>query len=349
VSAQTPRLQPPGPQRAALQPKDYASDQEVRWCPGCGDYAILKAVERALAELGADPDGTVFVSGIGCAARFPHYLATYGLHGIHGRAPAIATGIKLARPELDVWVVGGDGDMLAIGTGHLVHALRRDVDMVILILNNEVYGLTKGQASPTTPVGTRTTSTPQGVVERPLNACEVALAAGAGFVARGIDVQQKVLPEILVRARNHPGAALVEILQNCVIYADGAFAQVTDKAVEAEAQLQLRHGEPLLFAHGRKGLRPARGRLGLEPVEIGEGGWQAAGVALHDERDRAAALLLAGLQPPMPVAVGVLFADPAPVSYERAVRAQMAEARAREPGLDLARVLRRSRTWTVPG
>lgn len=332
-----------------LQPKDYASDQEVRWCPGCGDYAILKAVERALAELQADPDRTVFVSGIGCAARFPHYLATYGLHGIHGRAPAIATGVKLARPELDVWVVGGDGDMLAIGTGHLVHALRRDVDLVILILNNEIYGLTKGQASPTTPVGTRTGSTPLGVVDRPLSACELALAAGARFVARGIDVQQKVLPDILVRARNHPGAALVEILQNCVIYADGAFAEVTDKAVEAEAQVHLRHGEPLLLAHGRKGLRPARDRLGLELVEIGPGGWQEAGVPLHDERDRAAAMLLAGLKPPMPVAVGVLYADPAETSYERAVHGQAAAARARDPGLDLAQVMRRARTWTVAG
>lgn len=349
MSAQPPALQSRAAQPFTRQPKDYASDQEVRWCPGCGDYAVLKAVERALAELRADPDRTVFVSGIGCAARFPHYLATYGFHGIHGRAPAIATGIKLARPELDLWVVGGDGDMLAIGTGHLVHALRRDVDMVILILNNEIYGLTKGQASPTTPVGTRTGSTPEGVVERPLNACELALAAGASFVARGIDVQQKLLPELLVRAHDHPGAALVEILQNCVIYADGAFAAVTDKAVEAEAQVQLRHGEPLLLAHGRKGLRPARGRLGLELVEIGAGGWQEAGVLVHDERDRAAAMLLAALQPPLPVAVGVLFADPAAASYEQAVRAQIEEARAREPGLDLDRVVRRARTWTVAG
>ena len=177
------------PRRA---PKDYASDQEVRWCPGCGDYAVLRAVERALSELGADPDRTVFVSGIGCAARFPHYLAAYGFHGIHGRAPVIATGIKLARPELDVWVVGGDGDMLAIGTNHLVHTLRRDVDLVILILNNEVYGLTKGQASPTTPIGTRTASTPSGAIERPLSACSLALAAGARFVARAVDVHPAV-------------------------------------------------------------------------------------------------------------------------------------------------------------
>lgn len=332
-----------------LEPKDYASDQEVRWCPGCGDYAILKAVEKALAELRADPDRTVFVSGIGCAARFPHYLATYGFHGIHGRAPALATGIKLANPELDVWVVGGDGDMLAIGTNHLVHALRRDVDLVILILNNEIYGLTKGQASPTTPAGTRTSSTPLGVVERPLSACALALAAGARFVARAIDIQQKLLPEILVRAHDQPGAAMVEILQNCVIYADGAWSHLTDKAVAAEAQLLVRHGAPLLFAEGRKGLRLARDRVGLEVVEVGPEGPDAAGVLRHDERDRTLAGLLAALEPPMPVALGVLYADPAATSFERALRAQNEEARAREPGLDLAALMRRAPTWEVAG
>jgi len=337
----------PAPGR--LRPEDYASDQEVRWCPGCGDYAVLKAVEKALSELRADPDRTVFVSGIGCAARFPHYLATYGFHGIHGRAPALATGIKLARPELDVWVVGGDGDMLAIGTNHLVHALRRDVDLVILILNNEIYGLTKGQASPTTPVGTRTSSTPLGVVERPLSACSLALSAGARFVARMIDIQQKLLPEILVRAHDHPGAAMVEILQNCVIYADGAWSHLTDKAHAAEARLLLRHGEPLLFADGRRGLRAARERVGLEVVEVGSEGWRAAGVLVHDERDRTLATLLAALEPPMPVALGVLYADPASTSFERALRAQGEAARAREPGLDLATVMRRAPTWTVTG
>ncbi len=340
-----PRREEATPRR----PEDYASDQEVRWCPGCGDYAILKAVERALAALRLDPDRVVFVSGIGCAARFPHYLATYGFHGIHGRAPAIATGIKLARPELDVWVVGGDGDMLAIGTNHLVHALRRDLDLVILVVNNAVYGLTKGQASPTTAAGARTTSTPLGVVERPLSACELALAAGARFVARGVDVHQKLLPEILIRAHDHPGAAMVEILQNCVIYADGAFAAITDKAVEAEAQIRLRHGEPLLFAAGRMGLRPARDRIGLEVVEIGPEGWQAQGVLVHDERDRALATLLAALRPPMPVAIGVLYADPADTSFERALRAQGEAARAHEPDLDLAAVIRRAPTWTVEG
>ena len=334
---------------ARRAPKDYASDQEVRWCPGCGDYAVLRAVERALSELGADPDRTVFVSGIGCAARFPHYLAAYGFHGIHGRAPAIATGIKLARPGLDVWVVGGDGDMLAIGTNHLVHTLRRDVDLVILILNNEVYGLTKGQASPTTPIGTRTASTPSGAIERPLSACSLALAAGARFVARAVDVHQKLLPEILVRAHDHPGAALVEVLQNCVIYADGAWAHLTEKAVEAEAQIRVRHGEPLLFSHGRKGLRPAAGRLGLEVVELGEGGWQAAGVVVHDERDRMLASALAALEPPMPVALGVLYADPAETSFERALRAQGEAARAREPGLTLEAVIRRAPGWRVEG
>lgn len=331
------------------EPKDFASEQEIRWCPGCGDYAVLRAVEKALAELGADPDRTVFVSGIGCAARFPHYLATYGFHGIHGRAPALATGIKLANPELDVWVVGGDGDMLAIGTNHLVHALRRDVDLVIMVLNNAVYGLTKGQASPTTPIGTRTPTTPLGVVEHPLSACALALAAGGRFVARALDVHQKLLPEILVRARNHPGAAMVEVLQNCVIYADGAWSHLSDKAHAADAQLILRHGEPLLFANGRKGLRLSQERVGLEVVEVGPEGPDAAGVLRHDERDPALARMLAELSPPMPVAMGVLYADPAPRTFERALREQEEDARARDPGLDLATLVRRAPTWEVGG
>jgi 2-oxoglutarate ferredoxin oxidoreductase subunit beta len=197
-----------------LSPKDYASDQEVRWCPGCGDYAILKAVQRALADLDSAPGQTVFVSGIGCASRFPYYVSTYGFHGIHGRAPAIATGIKLANPELDVWVVGGDGDMLSIGGNHLLHALRRNVDLQILLFNNEIYGLTKGQYSPTSRVGTRSPSTPAGSVESPISAALFALGAGARFVARSVDTAQKQLPEILVRARRHKGASLVEIFQN---------------------------------------------------------------------------------------------------------------------------------------
>jgi 2-oxoglutarate ferredoxin oxidoreductase subunit beta len=324
------------------QPKDYATDQEVRWCPGCGDYAILKAVQKTLADIQADPANTVFVSGIGCAARFPYYIASYGFHGIHGRAPALATGIKLANPALDVWVVGGDGDMLSIGGNHLIHALRRNVDLNILILNNEIYGLTKGQASPTSRRGTRTPSTPRGSVDTPLSALRLALGAGGRFVARGIDTQQKILPEVLRRAHAHKGAALVEIVQNCIVYNDGAFADFTARDVEAEAQIHLRHGEPLIYGKDRdKGLR-LKG-LGLEPTAADD-----PAVLRHDERSPLLATLLAMLEPPLPVAIGVLYDDPAETTWEVATRAGEASAAAAPPP-SLAALMRQGATWRKQG
>ena len=323
------------------QPKDYATDQEVRWCPGCGDYAILKAVLKTLADLQADPARTVFVSGIGCAARFPYYVETYGFHTIHGRAPAVATGIKLANPGLDVWVVGGDGDMLSIGGNHLLHALRRNVDLTVLLFNNEIYGLTKGQASPTSRRGTRSPSTPQGSLDAPLSALKLALGAGARFVARGIDTQQKILPEVLKRARAHKGSALVEILQNCIVYNDGVFDGITAKAAEAEAQLHLTHGEPLLFGKDRdKGLRLHGTGFGLEIVPAG-----TDGILRHDETNPQLAALLAALEPPMPVAIGVILDAPAP-TYEAAV-ASLEAAEAKGP-TDPNALLRRGATWTAP-
>ena len=307
------------------QPKDYATDQEVRWCPGCGDYAILKAVLKTLADLQADPAQTVFVSGIGCAARFPYYVETYGFHTIHGRAPAVATGVKLANPELDVWVVGGDGDLLSIGGNHLIHALRRNLDLQILLFNNEIYGLTKGQASPTSRRGTRSPSTPQGSVDAPLSALKLALGAGARFVARGIDTQQKLLPEILKRARSHKGAALVEILQNCIVYNDDVFAGITAKANEADAQIHLTHGEPLLFGKDRaKGLRLRTDGFGLEIVPAG-----TDGILHHDETNPQLATLLAALEPPMPVAIGVILDHPAPELRRRGPGARSSRSRSR--------------------
>jgi 2-oxoglutarate ferredoxin oxidoreductase subunit beta len=332
--------------RPQQQAKDYASDQEVRWCPGCGDYAILRAVQKALAELAADPAQTVFVSGIGCAARFPYYLETYGFHGIHGRAPAIATGVKLANPDLDVWVVGGDGDMLSIGGNHLVHVLRRNLDLQILLLNNEIYGLTKGQCSPTTRPGTKTPSTPQGSIDRPVSALRLALGAGARFVARGIDTQQKLLPELLVRARRHRGAALVEILQNCLVYNDGAFENITGKAVEAEAQIHLVHGEPLVFGKARdKGLRLRPDRLGLEVVPLGRAIGEAD-LLRHDQTDPVLAAILAAMEPPMPVAIGVILDDPAPC-YDDEVRALEAAASESTPTVNLNALLRQGATWQM--
>ncbi len=219
---------------AQLTPKDFASDQEVRWCPGCGDYAVLKAVYKTLAEVGASKENTVFISGIGCAARFPYYMSTYGFHTIHGRAPAIASGVKLANPELDVWIVSGDGDALSIGGNHLLHVIRRNLDVQFLLFNNEIYGLTKGQYSPTSRVGTRSPSTPMGSVDRPVSATMFALGAGARFVARGIDTQQKVLPGVLARAHAHRGMSFVEIFQNCIVYNDGVFDDFTDRSVASQ-------------------------------------------------------------------------------------------------------------------
>ncbi len=331
-----------------LAPKDYASGQEVRWCPGCGDYAILRAIERTLADLGADPARTVFVSGIGCAARLPYYLATYGFHGIHGRAPAIATGIKLANPDLDVWVAGGDGDMLSIGGNHLAHLLRRDLDVTLLLFNNEVYGLTKGQLSPTAPVGTRTPSSPLGSVERPLSACLFALGAGARFVARAIDTDRDV-PAVLRRAHDHPGTGFVEILQNCIVYNDGAFADITDREVAADRQLRLVPGEPLRFGRDNaKGLALRADGVGLEVITI-DGPEAEARLLRHDPTDPNLAWMLAALEPPMPVALGVIYENPGAAPYERALRAQEGADAGHAGRAGLAELLRRGPVWYVPG
>ncbi len=337
----------PPSEAAAKTAKDYASDQEVRWCPGCGDYAILKAVQKTLAELQADTSKTVFVSGIGCAARFPYYMSTYGFHTIHGRAPAFATGVKLTNPELDVWVVSGDGDALSIGGNHLLHVLRRNVDLNILLFNNEIYGLTKGQYSPTSRVGTRSPSTPGGSLDTPVSAGCFALGAGARFFARSVDTQQKHLPEVLKRARAHRGASLVEIFQNCIVYNDGAFDTFTERTVAADRQILLQHGKPMLFGKANdKGLRLADGKLALEVVTLGENGVSEADILVHDETDRAMAGLLAAMQPPhMPVALGVLYCAPTR-SYEASVTDELAAARRSHPA-SLAELLHKGHTWTV--
>ena len=298
---------------AQLAPKDYASDQEVRWCPGCGDYAILKAVQKACADMGVVRERTVFVSGIGCAARFPYYMSTYGFHTVHGRAPAIATGIKLANPDLDVWVMTGDGDGLSIGGNHMLHVLRRNVDLKIILFNNEIYGLTKGQYSPTSRRGTRSPSTPLGSIENPVSACAFALGAGARFVARSIDTLQAHLIATLKRAHSHRGASFIEILQNCVVFNDAVFENITGKEVAPDAQVLVEHGKPLLFGKSKeKGLRLKPGKLELEIVPA------APDVLVHDETNRPLAQLLAALEPPFPVAMGVLYCNPA-TSYEREV------------------------------
>jgi 2-oxoglutarate ferredoxin oxidoreductase subunit beta len=334
-----------------FSPKDFASDQDVRWCPGCGDYAILKGVQKALAEIGTAPDRTVFVSGIGCAARFPYYVSTYGFHTIHGRAPAFATGIKLANPQLDVWVITGDGDGLSIGGNHMLHTLRRNVDLQIVLFNNEIYGLTKGQYSPTSKPGTRSPSTPQGSVEAPVIPAAFALGAGARFIARTVDTMIPHMVDVLKRAHAHTGASFVEILQNCVVFNDGAHAAVTEKAAAPDHQILLEHGKPLVFgADGSKGLRVKPGSFELEVVASGPGGTRADDVLVHDERNPALACVLAAMRPPeFPAALGVLYCDPRP-SYESAVHQQAAAAGAvpvKEADLD--KLLRGGRTWTVNG
>ncbi len=333
-----------------LKPKDFASDQEVRWCPGCGDYAILKAVQRTLSEVGAKRENTVFISGIGCAARFPYYVSTYGFHTIHGRAPAVATGVKLANPELDVWVMTGDGDALSIGGNHLLHVLRRNVDLQIILFNNEIYGLTKGQYSPTSREGTKSPSTPHGSIESPVSPVLLALGAGGRFVARGIDTQQPRLIEILKRARSNRGASFVEIFQNCVVYNDEVFSDFTEKSVSSDMQIHLEHGKPILFGKDlNKGLGLKCNSLELEIVSVGDDGVALDEVIVHDETNRGLAAMLAALQPPeFPVALGVLYCDPK-TPYDQAVLAQVAEAGGGNGQADLNALMRQGQTWTVEG
>jgi 2-oxoglutarate ferredoxin oxidoreductase subunit beta len=329
-----------------LTRKDFASDQEVRWCPGCGDYAILAAVQRTLPDLGVRPENTVFVSGIGCAARFPYYMKSYGFHTIHGRAPAVATGLKLANPDVDVWVVTGDGDGLSIGGNHLMHVLRRNVNLQILLFNNQIYGLTKGQYSPTSTVGQVTPSTPLGSVDAPVQPAVFALGARARFVARCLDTG-KELPSMLRASWEFKGSAFVEILQNCPVFNPGAYDAITDRKTAADHQLWVEHGKPLLFGKDRsKGIRLSPKNMSLEVVTVGEDGVSEDDVLVHDETNRTLAFMLAQLD--QPVAMGVLYRDPGD-SYESAVHEQIAHAQSERGRGDLNALLRAGHTWTVSG
>jgi 2-oxoglutarate ferredoxin oxidoreductase subunit beta len=327
--------------------KDWESDQEVRWCPGCGDYAILKAVQRTLPELGADPAKTVFVSGIGCSSRFPYYMSSYGFHTIHGRAPAFATGIKLANPELDVWLVTGDGDGMSIGGNHTMHLIRRNLNCQIMLFNNEIYGLTKGQYSPTSRTGTTSPTTPGGSVDRPMLPCAFALGAGARFVARGFDVS-KNLPEVLKAAHAHQGAAFIEIFQNCIVYNKDVFEDfAAPKGAEAR-QLWLKNGEPMLFNGGTQGIALDAEALTLKVVDVVDGDWKAAGVIVHDVTNRSVAHMLVELPfGAFPMALGVIYDDPRP-TYETAVLEQDAKMNAGKSA-DLGKLLAKGQTWTVEG
>ncbi len=327
-----------------LSRKDFVTDQDVRWCPGCGDYAILAQVQKVMHELGIPRENIVFISGIGCSSRFPYYMNTYGFHSIHGRAPAIASGLKMTRPELSVWVVTGDGDGLSIGGNHLIHILRRNVDVKILLFNNRIYGLTKGQYSPTSEQGKITKSTPYGSADYPFNPIAVALGAQATFVARSIDVEAKHLQETLLRAYHHKGTAFIEILQNCNIFNDGAFAPLTDKETKNDAQLVLEHGKPLVFGKDRnKGIQLRDGKL--QVVELDSEVTQEQ-LLVHDETDIGLAFLLSQLAAPeFPTPVGVFRAVTRP-TYEDIVQGQIQEAKKRRP-TDLETLLRQGDLWTV--
>ena len=311
-----------------LKAKDFATDQDVRWCPGCGDYAILNAVQRVCAKIGATRENTVFVSGIGCSSRFPYYMDTYGFHSIHGRAPGFVTGIKIANPGLDVWMVTGDGDGLSIGGNHLMHLLRRNVNVNTLLFNNRIYGLTKGQYSPTSEPGKTTKSSPMGSLDFPINPLSLALAAEASFVARATD-KDRILVQVLERAAAHRGASFVEIYQNCNIFNDGAFDFATGKDVREDNVLYLEHGKPMVFGKRQdKGLRLVHCRPEVVEVVPGTGevvgdDAHSGGLLVHDETNKSMAMMLAALHhPEFPEPMGVFYREERP-TYEDLLHGQL--------------------------
>ena len=330
-----------------LTKKDFITDQEVRWCPGCGDYAILSSVQSVFPDLGIPRENFVVVSGIGCAARFPYYMNTFGFHSIHGRAPAVATGIKVANPELSVWIATGDGDALSIGGNHIIHLMRRNVDLKVLLFNNRIYGLTKGQYSPTSEIGKRTKSTPYGSVDRPFNPMAVAIGSGATFVARSVDVYAAHLKEVLGSAARHKGTAFVEIFQNCNIFNDGAWEPYREKELRDDNLIHLRHGEPLIFGkHADKGIRMAA-PFTPEVVALSDT-VTPKDLVVHDERGPAAyAFMLAQMEAPsFPVPVGVYRNVEAPV-FDMAMHAQVDEVTAKKGPGDLEALLYSGDTWEV--
>jgi 2-oxoglutarate ferredoxin oxidoreductase subunit beta len=325
--------------------KDFTSDQMVRWCPGCGDYAILAQAQTVFASLGIPKEQFAVISGIGCSSRFPYYVDTYGFHTIHGRAPTVATGLKLTRPELSVWVVTGDGDALSIGGNHFLHAIRRNVDFRILLFNNRIYGLTKGQYSPTSPVGQKTKSTPMGSLDEPVEPLDVALGAKATFVARSVDVFATHLRDVMTAAAHHRGTALVEIYQNCNIFNDGAFDDLTNKTTREDRVLYVEHGKPLVWGGARRRGLVLDG-LALRIVELADDA-DGSGCLVHDESNAILASLLVRMHgPEWPVAVGVLHRSER-IPYDVAFHEQADQARVRLGAGDLDALLHQGDTWVV--
>jgi 2-oxoglutarate/2-oxoacid ferredoxin oxidoreductase subunit beta len=333
--------------------KDFSSDQDVRWCPGCGDYTILKQVQNTMPDIGVDKEDIVFISGIGCAARFPYYMDTFGMHSIHGRAPAIATGLKVTRPDLSVWIITGDGDSLSIGANHFVQLLRRNVDVNLLLFNNQVYGLTKGQYSPTAPEGSVSKSTPYGSIDHPFNPLSLSLGADAGFVARTMDRDPRHLQKMLKRTHEHKGTSMLEIYQNCIVFNDGAFELFTDKKSRPRETIYLEDGEPLVFGKDQEkgvrldGLRP-------EVVLLEDGNFSKDDLWVHDETDSTKAYLLSrffdspepGDEYHLPRPFGVLYAVDRPC-YDDGVRAQVDEVVDRKGEGNLDDLLSGPETWEV--
>lgn len=330
-----------------LKPADFASDQDVRWCPGCGDYSILAQMKKVLPTIGVPRENTVFVSGIGCSSRFPYYMNTYGIHSIHGRAPAVATGVKCARPDLFVWVITGDGDALSIGGNHLMHAIRRNLDINIVLFNNQIYGLTKGQYSPTSPLGKVTKSSPFGSVDNPVYPLSVAIGCEATFVARSIDVHIKHLGSTLKRAAEHRGTAFVEVYQNCNVFNDGAFSYATDRDTKADTLIEIEHGKPLIFGKNRdRGIR--LNGMNPEIVELGKG-ISEDDLLFHDEKlpEPSLAYLLSRMRyPEFPDPIGVFRAVERPV-YDERMDNQVAEAVEKRGEGDLEQLFNSGDTWEV--
>jgi 2-oxoglutarate/2-oxoacid ferredoxin oxidoreductase subunit beta len=345
-----PALSPQNLQVLELTRKDFVSDQEVRWCPGCGDYSILAQTQKTMPDFGYPKENIVFISGIGCSGRLPYYMNTYGFHTIHGRAPTLATGLKLANPELMVWVITGDGDALSIGGNHILHSMRRNVDIKVVMFNNRIYGLTKGQASPTSELGKKTKSSPLGTVDTPVQPLSVALAAEASFVARSVDTHTEHLQETLNTAGFHHGSVFVEVLQNCNIFNDGAYRDFTERDVRDDRMLVLEHGKPMIYGKDRdKGIR----LNGLHPeiVTLGENGVTEADLLVHDEtaQDPYLAYMLSRMWwPDFPVPVGVLRRVERP-THDQLVVGQIEDATTRQGQGDIAKLLVSGETWTVQG
>ncbi len=345
-----PALSPENLHVLELTRKDFVSDQEVRWCPGCGDYSILAQTQKTMPDFGVPKENIVFISGIGCSGRLPYYMNTYGFHTIHGRAPTLATGLKLANPALMVWVITGDGDALSIGGNHILHSMRRNVDINVVMFNNRIYGLTKGQASPTSELGKKTKSSPVGTVDLPVQPLSIALAAEASFVARSVDTHTEHLQETLNRAGFHHGSAFVEVLQNCNIFNDGAYRDFTERDVRDDRMLFLEHGKPMIFGKERdKGIR----LNGLHPevVTLGENGVAESDLLVHDEtaHDPYLAYMLSRMWwPDYPVPVGVLRRIERP-THDQLVVGQIDDAITRQGAGDLGKLLVSGETWTVQG